>query len=346
MERALNAMSVEELKAVMAALGAPSYRAKQLFHFFHREKQYDIELAQQLPKPLREALRAYPIRSLSRVSELISRDGSRKYLLAVADSAVIETVFMPYSDRNTLCVSSQIGCLMGCRFCASTKAAFQRSLQAEEILGQVYFTEAHLGVNIDNIVLMGIGEPLDNYDEVIRFIRLVTDAQGKNMSVRSITLSTCGIVPKLYALASEGLPINLAISLHATSDQDRGVNMPVSKKYGINEILEACRHYFEVTGRRVSMEYVMIDGVNNRTRDIRWMADHLRDRAFHINLIPLNEIDEYDGRAVDHGAIYAFAEKLQRCGVTATVRNKRGADIDGACGQLRIRHQLGNEAKG
>lgn len=343
MERALNALYPEELKAYMEEIGQAGFRAKQLFHFFHVEKRLDLENAQVLPQTLRNQLRSEIIRGGKILETYRSVDGSRKYLIGFESGGVIETVYMPYSDRNTLCVSSQIGCRMGCRFCASTKAKFDRSLAAEEILSQVYLVEEDTETRIDNIVLMGIGEPLDNYDEVIRFIRLVTDPAGKKLSARSITLSSCGLIPGIYRLAEEGLQVNLAISLHATSDRKRRETMPIASKYSISEILKACRHYFDKTGRRVSFEYVLIKGVNDQMEDILWMADHLTGPESHVNLIPLNRIDEFRAEAAEQEALIAFQRQLEAKGVTVTIRNRRAGDIDGACGQLRIEHAEGAE---
>lgn len=346
MNRNLNGMYLNELEEVIVAVGEKKFRAKQLFHHFHVEQGRDIDQIQVLPKALREKLNDYPVSEATIAHMLQSKDGSKKYLLALDDGNIIETVFMSYEDRNTLCVSSQVGCLMGCKFCASTKANFVRDLQAAEILNQVYEVEKDTGARIDNIVLMGIGEPLDNMEEVLRFIRLVTDPKGKNLSMRSITLSTSGLVPNIYRLADEGLSINLAISLHATSDKKRQETMPVAKKYSIQEILDACQYYFEKTGRRVSYEYVLIEGINDRKEDLDWMIANLQGPESHVNIIPLNEIAEYDGKAADFQALRTFQDKLTKNHVSATIRNKRGADIDGACGQLRINYEERVEERG
>lgn len=338
MTRALNGMNENELESLLKDMGYPRFRASQLFHFFHKERKIDISNANVLPKDLINKLRNFDVNYAKIETVLESKDGSKKYLLALNDGAMIETVYMPYEDRNTLCVSSQVGCKMGCKFCASTKATFVRSLKAEEILSEIYVVEKDTNRNINNIVIMGIGEPLDNYDEVIRFIKLATSVNGKNMSERNITLSTCGIVPKIYDLANEGLSINLAISLHATSDEKRKKTMPIANSYTINEILKACKFYFDKTGRRVSFEYVLIEGVNDTEGDLNWLIKNIKGKEFHINLIPLNEIVEYDGKSLGSEEIIKFHNKLERAGVHATVRNKRGDDIEGACGQLRIKY--------
>lgn len=339
MQRALNAYLPEEMCAWAKEQGLPAFRGKQLFHYFHVERGLSVEKANVLPKAVRALTAAYPIRTAEAVKVLRSRDGSAKYLLRLEDGSIIETVFMPYADRNTLCVSSQVGCRMGCTFCASTKAPFGRSLQAEEILAQVYRVEEWEKANISRIVLMGIGEPMDNYEEVMRFIRLITAPEGKNLSQRHITLSTSGIVPGIRRLMGEDLAINLAISLHATSDERRQRTMPVAKRWSIDQILEACRDYFSYTGRRVSFEYALIQGENDRKEDLLWLCENLAGPGFHINLIPLNEIDEYDGKAAEITAIRHFAKALEDGGVHVSVRQKRGADIDAACGQLRIMYE-------
>ncbi|MDD7593659.1 MAG: 23S rRNA (adenine(2503)-C(2))-methyltransferase RlmN [Peptoniphilaceae bacterium] len=339
MQRARNAMTEEELRDWAVASGFPAYRGSQLFHFLHVERGTDLDAAHVLPQAVRAAAGALGTHPLT--AELVRRseDGSAKYLYRLFDGAHIETVYMPYEDRTTLCVSSQVGCRMGCSFCASTKAPFGRNLGADEILEQVYQTERAEGRTIDHIVLMGIGEPLDNLDEVLRFIRLVTDPKGKGMSARNITLSTSGLVPGIYRLIDEAPSITLAISLHATSDERRARTMPVARRYSIAEILKATDAYFDATGRRVSFEYVLIRGENDREEDIRWMAQHMRGAGRHVNLIPLNRIDEFDQEAADRAAMEHFAASLEKAGVHVSVRHRRGADIDAACGQLRVLYE-------
>lgn len=339
MERALNSMEEKELIQLMEDLGEPRYRARQLFHFFHKEKQEDLSQAKLLPAALRDALQAYPLCTVKEEAVLESKDGSRKFLFRMRDQALVESVWMPYADRVTACISTQVGCRMGCAFCASTKAPFVRSLEAGEILGQVYQMERCTASTIDNLVIMGIGEPLDNYEELVGFLRLITAKEGKHLSARSITLSTCGLVPKIRALAREGLPINLAISLHASSDADRQRTMPIAKKYRIAEIREACLDYFRQTGRRISLEYVLIEGMNDRKKDVDRLAALFRGPMWHINLLPLNPISEFSGQPLSDPAIERFRALLEKRGLTVSVRRKRGADIDAACGQLRILYQ-------
>lgn len=336
--RSIDSMFIDELADFMVELGEKSYRAEQVFRHIHQQRVKSINEMTSLSKEFREKLKNYPRTYCKLVDVLVSDDGTRKYLLEFSGHAIIETVFMPYHDRNTLCISSQVGCKMGCSFCASTKKTFQRSLTAGEILQQVYFVEKDRQVRIDNIVLMGIGEPLDNYDEVLRFIRLVSHEKGKNLSIRSITLSTCGLVPRIRDLAEENFPINLAISLHATSDEIRRLSMPIAYKYSIQEILEACDYYFEKTGRRVSFEYVLVEGINDREEDIIWLTRNLNKPSYHINLIPLNPIKEYKESGADTTSLTYFQKRLEEKNLHVTIRNKRGADIDAACGQLRMQY--------
>lgn len=339
MQRALNAKTEEELRRWAVEEGFPAFRGSQLFTFFHQTRGIDPMEAHVLPKAVRECAVQEAIRSVEAMNVLRSADGSAKYLYGLSDGAVIETVYMPYHDRTTLCVSSQVGCKMGCTFCASTKAPFGRSLQAEEILAQVYETDKAQGHSIDHIVMMGIGEPLDNLDEVLRFIALISDPKGKNLGLRHITISTSGLVPGIRRLAEMKKPINLAISLHATSDERRQRTMPVARKYSIRELLQAAAYYFEMTTRRVSFEYALIAGENDRPEDIAWMARNLRGAGMHVNLIPLNEIEEFDAKSAGENEVVAFARALEKEGVHVSVRQKRGADIDAACGQLHALYE-------
>lgn len=341
MQRAGNALTLAECREWASKQGFPVFRGNQLFHYFHIERKRDILEAHVLPKAFRERAANLPVRTVQKIKRLASRDGSAKYLLALEDGAAIETVFMPYADRTTLCVSTQVGCRMGCTFCASTKADFGRNLQAEEILAQVYRVEEWEKTLITRIVLMGIGEPMDNLEEVLRFIHLVTSPEGKNLSERHITLSTCGIVPGIHRLMQENLAINLAISLHATSDERRRRTMPIARRYTIAEVLDACDAYFAETGRRISFEYALIQGENDREEDVQWMSTHLVGPQYHVNLIPLNTIEEFQGRSAKEQAIARFAERLEKNGVHVSIRQKRGADIDAACGQLRVLYEEG-----
>lgn len=339
-DRGLNGMRLGELEAWIEEHGQAAFRAKQVFHFLHVERGRDFQEARVLPKDLRLKLVKAPLRLGRILGRLDSKDGSRKYLMAFADQSLVETVYMPYADRSTICISTQVGCRMGCAFCASTKASFGRNLYAEEMLEQVYLVEKENGP-IDHLVLMGIGEGLDNYEELLRFLDLISSPQGKHLGLRHITLSTCGLVDRMLDLAEEKRPINLAISLHATSDAKRAQTMPIAKKYSISEILGAAKNYFTKTGRRVSFEYALIQGVNDQAEDLAWLIKNLKSKAFHINLIPLNAIKEYHGRSGKLNEIEAFCKKLTDAGVHATVRQSRGQDIEAACGQLRANVERG-----
>lgn len=340
--RIYNAMTLEELTDFFREIGEPTYRAKQLYQFIHKQKGDSLDSLSVFSKKLKDKLNDLGrIESLSITQVFTSQiDGTKKYLLQLIDGQIVEAVYMPYRDRTTACISTQVGCKMGCAFCASTKAAFQRNLEAWEILEELYTMERETGNTIDNIVLMGIGEPLDNYDEVIRFLRMLQGENGRNMSMRNITLSTCGIVPRIYDLAEEGLPINLAISLHSTTDAHRQTTMPIAKRYSIDEIIQACRHYFEVTGRRVSFEYVLLRGENDTKADADRLGKLVSGPAFHVNLIPLNEIDEFDHESARENEMLTFQSQLEKRHVNATIRSKKGADIDAACGQLRIAYEV------
>lgn len=344
MERALNSMYPQELRQLMEDIDFPKYRGDQLFNFFHVQKLVELSLAGNIPKALIRKLSEFPVGRGQIVHSLLSNDGTRKFLIRFDEHSIIETVFMPYEDRNTLCLSSQVGCRMGCLFCASTKANFVRNLTADEMLLEVYLVEKALNKRVDNIVIMGIGEPFDNYDELVRFLKLITHEKGKNLSARSITISTSGIVPHIYKLADEGLQVNLAISLHASNDRDRAETMPIARRYKISEIKEACSYYFSKTGRRISLEYVVIKGKNDRKEDVERLVKEFRGSQWHFNLIGLNHINEFDGQALEHMRMQDFCNTLKNRGLNATIRNRRGADIEAACGQLRINYQRG-EAK-
>lgn len=339
MKAALNGMYKEELEELMKEIGQAPYRGRQLFHYFHKERGRNIMEAGLLPLSLRRELDLYKLNQAKIIEKLVSKDGSRKYLMEMDLGGLVETVYMPYKDRTSICISSQISCRMGCAFCASGKLAFVRNLRAEEMLEQIYLAEADNTSPIDHLVIMGIGEGLDNFDQLIRFLRLITCPEGKNLSYRHITLSTCGLVPKIYDLAKEGLPINLAISLHATTDERRQRTMPIAKKYSIDQIIEAALYYFSKTGRQISFEYALIKGENDRQEDVKILAEKFARKEFHINLIPLNKIDEFDGLSGKREDIDAFARKLKERGVHVTIRQKRGSDIDAACGQLRASYK-------
>ena len=335
----LQSLSKPELADLFSSLGQPAYRAKQVFSAFARG--VSIGEITTLPKPLRERLSsdypdATPTIDRKQVSKL---DGTAKYLLRLNDGNAVEAVLMKYEHGTTVCISSQVGCAMGCAFCASTIGGKVRNLTAGEMLGEVAAVGRDAGERIDGIVLMGIGEPLDNYDNVLRFLRLVNRPEGLGIGYRHISLSTCGVVPKICDLAQEDLPITLSISLHASDDARRSRIMPVNRKWNLDQLLTACASYFDKTGRRISFEYTLIAGENDTQEEAKRLAGllklYLPDRPLHVNLIRLNEVKETGYKTPDEGAARRFAETLNRLGVTATVRRRLGSDVNAACGQLR-----------
>ncbi len=331
----------EELERYFLSLGEPKYRAKQTFTRLH--KGGGIDSLSSLPKGLRERLKSEIIDTLPTVEEkLVSKiDGTVKYLFRLFDGSVIESVLMKYQHGNTICISSQVGCYMGCKFCASTIGGKVRDLYPSELLGQVIAAEADSGERISNIVMMGIGEPLDNFDNVVKFLRLVNHPDGLNIGYRHISLSTCGIVPGIYKLSEVDIPITLSISLHASSDDKRSAIMPINNKWGIRELLSACVDYYKVTGRRISFEYTLISGQNDSLADADSLANILngafRDTGapIHVNLIRVNEVAETGFKRGDADSVNNFRDRLERRGITATVRRRLGSDVNAACGQLR-----------
>ena len=330
----IKSMLPEELSAFLKELGEPPFRAKQIFSWLSRGAASFDEMTN-LPKALREKLRETCLLAPPRVArKQESRlDGTIKYLWELSDGNCVESVLMRYRHGNTVCISCQVGCRMGCAFCASTIAGKVRDLTPAEMLDQVLFTQLDSGAEVSNIVLMGIGEPLDNFDTVLRFLELVNRPDGLNIGMRHISLSTCGLVEKIDKLAGYGLQLTLSVSLHAPDDETRSRIMPVNRGVGVEKLMETCRRYFEKTGRRISYEYAMIDGVN----DADWQADRLaallRGTPGHVNLIPLNEVEESPLRPSRRVA--AFQRRLEEQGVTVTVRRRLGGDIDASCGQLR-----------
>ena len=331
--------NAEELAALMAELGEPRYRAGQLARAIARGGR--ISEFTELSRTLRERLLARFEDEPVRIAEVLTAaDGTEKYLFSLADGDLIEGVLMRYKYGNTQCVSTQVGCRMNCAFCASGLNGLVRDLSAGEILAQVLAVNARAGGTpakraVTNLVLMGSGEPLDNYENVVKFLRLVTAEGGLNISPRNISLSTCGIVPKMIALAEEGLPVNLTVSLHAVTDEERARTMPVAKAYSIAEILKACSYYFEKTGRRYIFEYALIEGENADREHAEKLAALLKGRPCHVNLIRLNEVKERALTGTDEKAAYRFLGELEKRGISATLRRLTGAEIGGACGQLR-----------
>lgn len=333
----IKSLYLEELEEELGQLGEKSFRAKQIYQWVHQKLAADFEDMSNLSKALREKLRQqYTLTALNPVEVKISKiDGTRKYLFRLSDGNVIESVWMQYHHGNSVCISSQVGCRMGCRFCASTLDGLERNLTAGEMLDQIYRIQADTGERVSNIVIMGSGEPMDNYDNVVRFIRLISHDQGLNISQRNITVSTCGIVPGIRRLAKEGLSVTLALSLHAPNDEVRKTLMPIANKYRIQEILDACQEYFEETGRRLTFEYSLVSGVNDNLEEARALASLLKGMYGHVNLIPVNPIQERDYVQSDRRAIEAFQHYLESQKIAVTVRREMGRDINGACGQLR-----------
>ena len=332
-------MTRDELKEFVVSLGEKGFRAEQLFIWMNRGVPY--EAMTNLPASFLQKLRDNAAYRLPIVEKKLvsSEDGTIKYLMSLVDGECVESVFMRYEHGNTLCISSQAGCRMGCRFCASTLNGRVRNLTPSEMLGQVAAASHDIGERVDGIVMMGIGEPLDNYDNVIRFLHLVSDEKGLGIGLRHISLSTCGVVPGIYALAKEGLPVTLSVSLHASDDEVRSALMPINRKYPIAELLAACRYYFKETGRRVSFEYTLIAEKNDGERDAAALARVIQNGMrcpCHVNLILLNEVKETGLRSAGRKNAVRFAEILKQNGVNATIRRKLGSDIEASCGQLRL----------
>ena len=335
----LKSKTLPELQVLFKEMGEPAFRAKQVYQWLHRGvRTYDemTNISQALRQRLAEN---YPVYAPEVVRKQESqRDGTIKYLWKLSDGNCVETVLMRYHYGNTVCISTDVGCPMGCAFCASTLGGLVRRLEPNEMLDQVLFTQIDSGLPVSHIVLMGIGEPLDNFDNVLRFLELVNSPEGMNISMRHISLSTCGLVPKIDALAQKKLQISLAISLHGPNDAIRDRIMPVNKAYPIEELLAACRRYYEATSRRIHFEYAMIDGLNDRECDARELLRRLKGLPAHINLIPLNHVEESPLKPSSRQAVARFQKILEDGGLTATVRRTLGGDIDASCGQLRRKY--------
>ncbi|MCR4672482.1 MAG: 23S rRNA (adenine(2503)-C(2))-methyltransferase RlmN [Lachnospiraceae bacterium] len=330
-----------EMKELMAeSFGEKAYRGDQVYDWIHKKGVTDPALMSNLSKKLREALasscRAGTVMQVEKKVSAI--DGTRKFLMGLSDGNVVESVLMQYSYGDSACVSSQVGCAMGCSFCASAIGGFVRNLSASEMLEEIYCMEKDSCRRIHSTVVMGTGEPLLNYEELLRFIRILSDPEGDCISQRNITVSTCGIVPAIYSLAEEGLQINLAVSLHAPNDRIRSTIMPVSRKYSISEILKACSYYFEKTGRRLTFEYSLIEGVNDSEEKAKELADILSGLNCLINLIPVNPVEERSYRQTGRQAVLRFKNVLEKRGRNVTIRREIGRDIDAACGQLRKKY--------
>lgn len=329
----------DELIEEMKQIGEKPFRAKQIYSWLHEKLADSFDEMTNLSKALREKLdHEYEIKKVTMAARQISQvDPTEKFLFELEDGNMIESVLMKYNYGNSVCISSQVGCRMGCRFCASTLGGLERNLRPSEMLSQVYQIQKDTGERVSHVVIMGSGEPMDNYDFVVRFIRLLSAPGGQNISQRNITLSTCGIVPGIQRLAGENLAVTLALSLHAPNDQVRQKLMPIARKYPLKEVLAACRDYFQTTGRRVTFEYSLVQGVNDNLKEAQELAALLKDFQGHVNLIPVNPIKERDFVQSNRRAVEAFKNLLEKNGIHVTIRREMGRDIDGACGQLRRR---------
>ena len=339
----LKSQTLPELTATLKELGQPAFRGKQVYTWLHKGVRSYDEMSN-LPKSLRDTLaEKYPICPPEVVRKQESKkDGTIKYLWKLSDGNCVETVLMRYNYGNTVCISTEVGCAMGCAFCASTIGGLVRRLEPFEMLDEVLFTQVDSGLPISRIVLMGIGEPLDNFDNVLRFLELVNSEEGMNISMRHISLSTCGLVPMIDELAKRKLQISLAISLHGPNNEIRSKVMPVNKAYPIEQLLDACRRYFDATGRRIHFEYAMIDGVNDSEENAKELLRRLKGLPAHFNLIPLNHVEESPLKPSSRANVDRFQKILEDGGITATVRRTLGSDIDASCGQLRRKYTKGN----
>lgn len=341
MKTDIKSLPLDSIFNIVKDMGQPSFRAKQIFTWLHKFGVDSFDEMSNLPKALREKLAEdYYVSSCKIEKKLVSKkDGTVKYLFSLCDGEYVESVIMKYKYGYTICVSSQVGCKMGCRFCASTLAGFVRNLTAGEIESQLHAAQKDLDIRISNIVLMGIGEPLDNYDNVILFMHNVNNENGLNISMRNITLSTCGVVPRIYDLMNENLQITLTISLHAPNDIIRSKTMPVNDKWGIDELLKACRDYIKKTNRRVSFEYTLINKVNDTPQCANELCSRLHGMLCHVNLIPVNDVEHRGNVRSSDDSVNKFLQILQNNGINATIRRTLGSDINASCGQLRRKSQ-------
>ena len=338
--RDLKSMTLEEMTEALKAMGQPAFRGKQVFTWLHKGVTSFDEMTN-LPKDLRDRLKTEFILTVPKAArkQVSKQDGTIKYLWELADGNCIESVLMRYHHGNTVCISSQVGCRMGCAFCASTIAGKVRDLTPAEMLDQVLFTQLDSGLEISNIVLMGIGEPMDNLDTVLRFLELVNHPDGMNIGMRHISLSTCGVIPGIRRLADLGLQLTLSVSLHAPDSETRSKIMPVNRAYDVDELFAACHDYFKKTGRRISFEYTMIDGVSDSPEQAELLAKKLAGMGAHVNMIPLNNVTESGLHTSSRQAIHQFQSILEANGITATLRRTLGSDIDASCGQLRRKYE-------
>ncbi len=339
-EKEIKSFSLEETVQAVREMGGKDFQGRQLFQWLHQKQADSYELMTNLPKTVRSRLaKEYPLLILQPADAQISAlDGTRKYLFALPDGQMVESVWMRYRHGDSVCISSQAGCRMGCRFCASTIGGLVRNLTVQEMLEQVYAVGRTVGKSVSHVVVMGTGEPLDNYENLLKFIRILSHERGMHISQRSITVSTCGIVPRIYDLAREKLQITLALSLHGATDEKRRSLMPIAKKYALSEVMEACDFYFANTGRRITYEYSLVGGVNDGAEDAEQLGRLLRRKNCHVNLIPVNPVKERGFRQSQQKVVDKFKNKLEKYGINVTIRREMGRDIDGACGQLRRRY--------
>ena len=337
----IKSLTMEELIESFVEIGEKKFRATQCYEWMHKKLVRSFEEMTNLSKNLRETLfDKYHYTAVKMVKVQESKiDGTRKYLFELYDGNYVESVWMKYKHGNSVCISSQVGCRMGCRFCASTLDGLERNLMPSEMLDQIYAISLHTGERVSNVVVMGTGEPMDNYDNLVRFVKLLTDENGLNISARNLTVSTCGIVPGIRKLAKEHFQLTLALSLHSTTDEKRRKLMPIANKYSIEELMDACSFYAQQTGRRITFEYSLVGGVNDHEEDAMELCTLAKHVGAHVNLIPVNPIKERDYVASDDRHILAFKNRLEKNHINVTIRREMGRDIDGACGQLR-RKQL------
>ena len=335
----IKSLPMQELEKWVVDLGEKKFRAKQLYQWMHVKLADDVDMMTNIPEKLKQHIKedcAYTVlRQVTMQESAI--DGTRKYLFELPDGNQVESVLMRYKHGNSVCISSQAGCRMGCRFCASTLDGLVRNLTPAEMLEQIYRISTDTKERVSNVVVMGTGEPLDNYDNLLVFIRMLTDEYGLNISQRNLTVSTCGIVPRMRQLAEEKLALTLALSLHASSQETRQKLMPVAKAYPLEEVLEACQYYFDMTGRRITFEYSLVAGVNDGETEAKQLGKLLKGMNCHVNLIPVNPIKERDFVQPNSKSVQDFKNKVEKYGINVTIRREMGRDIDGACGQLRKR---------
>lgn len=334
----IKSLTLDELTDYITKQGFPKFRAKQIYDWMHVKLVRNVEQMSNLPKSIKEQL-ADSFVCLEVLERLESKvDGTNKFVFRLTDGNVIESVFMPYKHGNSVCISSQAGCRMGCKFCASALMGLERNLTPSEMLDQIYAISYFTGERVSNVVVMGTGEPLDNYDNLLKFIELLTNRDGLNISKRNITVSSCGLVPEIYRLADEKLPITFALSLHAPNDEKRRVLMPIANKYTIDEVISACKYYYEQTGRRITFEYSLVAGENDTLEDAKELSDLLGNFPCHVNLIPVNPIKERCFQRSDKNSVEKFKVFLEKNAINVTIRRGMGKDINAACGQLRKKY--------